>query len=159
VYSFGGLLATLNAHNRNADLALKDFAQELLDRQVTEVVAAYPLDRDNSAPVILSQEQESGLHGFNSTIHIAEFQWPARASSQVFLAPYNQRREATGIACSVALAEIPAPIVGSRAIDKKYFWSDAVIITARGNGLTSYQQTNDSPPKTNQLATRDASWQ
>ena len=46
------LLTAFHANDRQRDFPDQDLAQKFLDGEVTEIIAAHPLDRDRSEPVI-----------------------------------------------------------------------------------------------------------
>jgi len=62
VNASGSLLAGLDPRDRDLDLSGQDLPLELLDSQVTEVVGAYSIQRDDGEAVVLGHEKEQGIH-------------------------------------------------------------------------------------------------
>lgn len=57
-----GLLAALDPDHGQIDLAFCRFANELLRREVLEIVAANLVDGDHRRPVVLRHQQEISPH-------------------------------------------------------------------------------------------------
>src|SRR5271166_5686735 len=55
-----GLLARLNPHDRQGNIATERLAQQLLNREMAEKVPADPIERYHGLPVVLCHQQKQG---------------------------------------------------------------------------------------------------
>lgn len=67
--ALGAFLAVLHANERDCDLSGRYLSDELLWREVSEIIPAHKFYRNDSSAIILRHEKESGVHVQTHLVH------------------------------------------------------------------------------------------